>query len=108
MGPVAAIGDDDAEMPVAMGTAGPVGGATDKDEASATSLSPDDSSVARMLLLTKDLRKRSPAVASAAGAAAGAERARYMAADDDVAKPLVEDGVEEPLQSCSRREARRR
>ena len=47
-----------------------------------------------MLLVAMDLRKRFPAVEFGASAAAGAERARSVAADGDVAKPLVKDGAE--------------
>ena len=74
---------------------------------SATSLSPDDAFVRgcskfallqdSMLLVATDLRKRFPAVGIVAGAAAGAERARSVAADGDVAKPVVKNGAEGPV-----------
>ena len=94
--PVAAIGDDGGEGPVARGTARSVGGAADEDDASATSLphSSDDSSVrgcsrrallqASRLLLAMNLRKRcraAPAAASAAGAAGDAAGADGTAGD---------------------------
>ena len=50
-----------------------------------------------MLLVATDLRKSFPAVEFGAGAAAGAERARSVAADGDVAKPVVKDGAEGPV-----------
>ena len=50
-----------------------------------------------MLLVAMDLRKSVSAVEFGAGAAAGAERARSVAADGDVAKHLVKDGAEGPV-----------
>ena len=83
--PLAAAGDDGAEGPVARGTARPVGGAADEDDASATSSVRGCSRRALLqdsrALLAMNLRKRSPAVASAAGAAGDAADARGTAGD---------------------------
>ena len=74
--PVAAIGDDGAEGPVARGAARPVGGAADEDDASATSSVRGCARRALLqdsrALLAINLRKLPPAVASAAGAASDA------------------------------------